>query len=81
MTLKAGTIIATGTPAGVGMGMDPPQFHKEIQRTVLVSVPIPSISHCTVSPGCKNCGGSMPCLLYTSSRFCKESQNVSSFHR
>lgn len=28
MTLKAGTIIATGTPAGVGMGMDPPQFLK-----------------------------------------------------
>ena len=26
MTLKAGTIIATGTPAGVGMGMDSPQF-------------------------------------------------------
>ena len=26
MTLKAGAIIATGTPAGVGMGMDPPQF-------------------------------------------------------
>ena len=26
MTLKAGTIIATGTPAGVGMGMDPPRF-------------------------------------------------------
>ena len=26
MTLKAGTIIATGTPAGGGMGMDPPQF-------------------------------------------------------
>lgn len=26
MTLKAGTVIATGTPAGVGMGMDPPQF-------------------------------------------------------
>lgn len=26
MTLKAGTIIATGTPAGVGMGMTPPQF-------------------------------------------------------
>ena len=23
---------------------------------MLVSVPIPSISHCTVSPGCKNCG-------------------------
>ena len=28
MALKAGTIIATGTPAGVGMGMDPPQFLK-----------------------------------------------------
>ena len=28
MTLQAGTIIATGTPAGVGMGMQPPQFLK-----------------------------------------------------
>ena len=26
MTLQAGTIIATGTPAGVGMGMKPPCF-------------------------------------------------------
>lgn len=26
MTLQAGTIIATGTPAGVGMGMTPPTF-------------------------------------------------------
>lgn len=26
MTLKAGTIIATGTPSGVGMGFDPPKF-------------------------------------------------------
>ncbi len=26
MTLKAGTIIATGTPAGVGMGFQPPRF-------------------------------------------------------
>lgn len=26
MTLQKGTIIATGTPAGVGMGMKPPQF-------------------------------------------------------
>lgn len=26
MTLKAGTIIATGTPAGVGMGFKPPRF-------------------------------------------------------
>lgn len=28
MTLKAGSIIATGTPSGVGMGMEPPQFLK-----------------------------------------------------
>lgn len=28
MTLLPGTIIATGTPAGVGMGMTPPQFLK-----------------------------------------------------
>ena len=26
ITLKAGTIIATGTPAGVGMGFTPPKF-------------------------------------------------------
>ena len=29
MTLKAGTVIATGTPGGVGMGMKPPVFLKE----------------------------------------------------
>ncbi len=29
MTLKAGTIIATGTPAGVGMGFTPPKFLKK----------------------------------------------------
>ena len=28
MTLEAGTIIAMGTPAGVGMGFDPPRFLK-----------------------------------------------------
>ena len=28
MTLQAGTIIAMGTPAGVGMGFDPPRFLK-----------------------------------------------------
>ena len=26
MTLKAGTILSTGTPAGVGMGFDPPRY-------------------------------------------------------
>ncbi len=29
MTLKAGTIIAMGTPAGVGMGFEPPKFLKK----------------------------------------------------
>lgn len=29
MTLQAGTVIATGTPAGVGMGMNPPCFLKK----------------------------------------------------
>ncbi len=29
MTLKAGTIIATGTPGGVGMGFKPPKFLKQ----------------------------------------------------
>ncbi|MPN30900.1 putative protein YisK [bioreactor metagenome] len=28
MTLKAGTIIATGTPAGVGLGFNPPKYLK-----------------------------------------------------
>ena len=28
MTLKAGTIISTGTPAGVGLGFDPPKYLK-----------------------------------------------------
>lgn len=32
MTLKAGTIIATGTPASVGMGFDPPKFLKPGDR-------------------------------------------------
>lgn len=29
MTLKPGDILATGTPAGVGMGMNPPQYLQE----------------------------------------------------
>lgn len=29
MTLQAGTVIAMGTPAGVGMGFDPPKFLKK----------------------------------------------------
>lgn len=29
MTLKAGSIISMGTPAGVGMGMEPPVYLKK----------------------------------------------------
>jgi 2-keto-4-pentenoate hydratase/2-oxohepta-3-ene-1,7-dioic acid hydratase in catechol pathway len=29
MTLQKGTIIATGTPSGVGLGMNPPKFLKK----------------------------------------------------
>lgn len=32
ITLRAGTIIATGTPSGVGMGFDPPRFLKSGDR-------------------------------------------------
>ena len=34
LTLEAGTIIATGTPAGVGMGMTPPTFLKHGDKVV-----------------------------------------------
>jgi len=34
MTLKAGTIIATGTPAGAGMGFVPPRFLKKGDEVV-----------------------------------------------
>ena len=32
MTLKAGTVIATGTPGGVAMGMQPPVWLKKGDR-------------------------------------------------
>lgn len=34
MTLKAGTIIATGTPSGVGMGFTPPKFLNKGDRVI-----------------------------------------------
>lgn len=34
MTLKAGTVIATGTPAGVGMGFVPPRFLKKGDQVI-----------------------------------------------
>jgi 2-keto-4-pentenoate hydratase/2-oxohepta-3-ene-1,7-dioic acid hydratase in catechol pathway len=40
ITLEPGDIIATGTPAGVGMGFSPPRFMK---RGDLVECEIPQI--------------------------------------
>jgi 2-keto-4-pentenoate hydratase/2-oxohepta-3-ene-1,7-dioic acid hydratase in catechol pathway len=34
MTLEPGTVIATGTPSGVAMGMDPPSFLKDGDEVV-----------------------------------------------
>ncbi|MBQ9566780.1 MAG: fumarylacetoacetate hydrolase family protein, partial [Lachnospiraceae bacterium] len=34
MTLEPGTVIATGTPSGVAMGMDPPTFLKDGDEVV-----------------------------------------------
>ena len=45
MTLQAGTIIATGTPAGVGMGMQPPQFLKHGDEVVCQIEKIGSLSN------------------------------------
>lgn len=44
ITLKAGTIIATGTPAGVGMGFDPPRF---LQKGDVVTCTIEKIGSLT----------------------------------
>ena len=35
MTLEPGDIISTGTPAGVGLGMDPPLYLKEGDKVEL----------------------------------------------
>ena len=45
MTLKAGTIIATGTPAGVGMGFDPPRFLKKGDRVTCTIEKIGSLTN------------------------------------
>ena len=40
MTLEAGDIIATGTPAGVGIGFDPPKFlrHGDVVRVAISGI-------------------------------------------
>lgn len=45
MTLQAGTIIATGTPAGVGMGMVPPTFLKRGDKVVCTIEKIGSLEN------------------------------------
>ena len=35
VTLKKGTIIATGTPSGVGMAFDPPRYLKKDDEIVM----------------------------------------------
>lgn len=48
MTLKAGTIISTGTPAGVGMGFDPPRFLKKGDVVECVIEEIGSITNTVI---------------------------------
>lgn len=45
MTLKAGTIISTGTPAGVGMGFNPPKFLKHGDKVTCTIEKIGSITN------------------------------------
>ena len=49
MTLLPGDVIATGTPAGVGMGMDPPQFLAPGDQVELVIEGIGTISQKVVA--------------------------------
>ena len=49
MTLKAGTIITMGTPAGVGMGFDPPKFLKDGDVVVCEIEGIGSLKNCFFS--------------------------------
>jgi 2,4-diketo-3-deoxy-L-fuconate hydrolase len=45
MTLEAGDLIATGTPAGVGMGMKPPVYLKPGDRMRLGSTRLGTQEH------------------------------------
>lgn len=45
MTLEAGDIIATGTPAGVGAGFDPPRFLKKGQKITCTIEKIGSLTN------------------------------------
>ncbi|KPK38048.1 MAG: hypothetical protein AMJ69_09545 [Gammaproteobacteria bacterium SG8_47] len=45
MTLQAGDVIATGTPAGVGMGFDPPRFLQRGDTVAVTIEPIGTLSN------------------------------------
>jgi 2-keto-4-pentenoate hydratase/2-oxohepta-3-ene-1,7-dioic acid hydratase in catechol pathway len=45
MTLQCGDIIATGTPAGVGMGFKPPKFLKTGDRISITIEPIGTLEN------------------------------------
>jgi 2-keto-4-pentenoate hydratase/2-oxohepta-3-ene-1,7-dioic acid hydratase in catechol pathway len=45
MTLEPGDVIATGTPAGVGMGFDPPRFLRHGDIVTIIIEPIGTLSN------------------------------------
>jgi 2-keto-4-pentenoate hydratase/2-oxohepta-3-ene-1,7-dioic acid hydratase in catechol pathway len=45
ITLESGDIIATGTPAGVGMGFKPPNFLKQGDRVSITIEPIGTLEN------------------------------------
>ena len=45
MTLEAGDLIATGTPAGVGVGFDPPRFLRPGDRVAITVEPIGTLEN------------------------------------
>ena len=45
MTLQPGDIVATGTPAGVGMGFKPPRFLKPGDRVSITIEPIGTLEN------------------------------------
>lgn len=51
MTLKAGTVIATGTPEGVGMGFEPPRFLKPGDEVVCRIEGIGTLTNRVAGPG------------------------------
>jgi 2-keto-4-pentenoate hydratase/2-oxohepta-3-ene-1,7-dioic acid hydratase in catechol pathway len=49
MSLQAGDVILTGTPAGVGMGQKPPAYLKTGQEVVASAAPLGRQAHQVVA--------------------------------